>query len=100
LGFYPVTPASVEYAAGAPLFQHAEIDFENEKKLLINAQGNNGDTRYIKSVTFNGKAYTKNYYNHFDLQNGGIINIQMSNVSNRQRGTEEKDFPFSLSTNK
>jgi predicted alpha-1,2-mannosidase len=100
LGFYPVTPASVEYAAGAPLFPHAEIDFENGKKLLINAPGNNESTRYIKSVTFNGKAYTKNYYNHFDLQNGGIINIQMSNVSNKQRGIEEKDFPFSLSTDK
>jgi predicted alpha-1,2-mannosidase len=100
LGFYPVTPASVEYAAGAPLFPHAEIDFENGKKLFINAPGNNESTRFIKSVIFNGKAYTKNYYYHFDLQNGGIINIQMSNVFNKQRGTEEKDFPFSLSTDK
>ncbi len=100
LGFYPVTPASVEYAAGAPLFPHAEIDFENGEKLTINAPGNNENTRYIKSVTFNGKDYTKNYYNHFDLENGGIINIQMSTVPNKNRGIDEKDFPFSLSTQK
>jgi len=98
LGFYSATPASVQYAAGAPLFPHAEIDFENGKKLLINALGNNESTRYIKSVTFNGKDYTKNYYNHFDLQNGGVINIQMSSTPNKNRGTDEKDFPFSLST--
>ena len=100
MGFYPVTPASVEYAAGAPLFPHAEIDFENGKKLMINAQGNNESTRYIKSVTFNGKPYTKNYYNHFDMQNGGVLNIQMSTVANKNKGTKEKEFPFSLSTNK
>ena len=97
LGFYPVTPASVQYASGAPLFKHAEIDFENGNKLFINAPGNTSDTRYIQSVTFNGKGYTNNYYNHFDLQNGGIINIQMSALPNKQRGTEEKDFPFSIS---
>ncbi|MDP4285321.1 MAG: GH92 family glycosyl hydrolase [Bacteroidota bacterium] len=97
LGFYPVTPASTEYATGAPLFPHAEIDFENGKKLIINAPGNDESTRYIKSVTFNGKPYTKNYYNHFDLLKGGVLNVQMSAVPNKQRGTEEKDFPFSLS---
>ncbi|MEO8414156.1 MAG: GH92 family glycosyl hydrolase [Ginsengibacter sp.] len=97
LGFYPVTPASVQYAAGAPLFKHAEIDFENGKKLFINAPGNTSDTRYVTSVTFNGKAYTKNYYNHYELQNGGTMNIKMSTVPNKQRGTVDKDFPFSLS---
>ena len=94
LGFYPVTPASVEYAAGAPLFPHAEIDFENGKKLMINAPGNNESTRYIKSVTFNGKDYTKNYYNHFDLQNGGVINIQMSSTPNKAEALKKKIFRF------
>ena len=97
LGFYPVTPASVEYAAGVPLFPHAEIDFENGKKLTINAPANNESTRYIKSIIFNGKDYTKNYYNHFDLENGGVLNIQMSPTPNKSRGVNEKDFPFSLS---
>jgi predicted alpha-1,2-mannosidase len=99
LGFYPVTPASAEYAAGAPLFKHAEIDFENGKRLFINAVNNSAGNRYVQSVTYNGKAYTKNYFNHFDLQNGGTINIQMSSKANKQRGTGEKDLPYSFSTN-
>ncbi|MDQ6901549.1 MAG: GH92 family glycosyl hydrolase [Bacteroidota bacterium] len=100
LGFYPVTPASTQYAAGAPLFPHAEIDFENGKKLFINAPANTADTRYVQSVNFNGKAYSKNYFDHFELQSGGVMNIQMSAEPNKKRGIEEKDFPFSLSTEK
>jgi predicted alpha-1,2-mannosidase len=99
LGFYPVTPASVEYAAGAPLFEHAELDFENGKKLVINAPNNSADNRFVQSITYNGKAYTKNYFNHFDLQNGGTINIEMSRKANKQRGIGEKDLPYSLSRN-
>jgi putative alpha-1,2-mannosidase len=50
-------------------------------------------------VTYNGRAYTKNYFNHFDLQNGGTINIEMSPKPNKQRGIGEKDLPYSLSRN-
>ncbi len=65
LGFYPVTTASVEYAAGAPLFKHAEIDFENGHKLYINSPSNNDTNRYVHTLIFNGKAYTKNYFKSF-----------------------------------
>lgn len=97
LGFYPVTPASVQYAAGAPLFKRAEVNFENGKKLIINAPNNTADTRYVQSVAFNGKAYTKNYFNHFDLQKGGIIDIKMSPTPNTQKGISQSDFPYSFS---
>lgn len=76
-GFYPVTAASLQYAAGAPLFKHAEIDFENGKKLYINAPDNSPDNRYIQTLNFNGKHYTRAWYGHFDLLRGGTINIQM-----------------------
>ena len=100
LGFYPVTPTSVQYAAGAPLFKHAEINFENGKKLVINAPNNTAATRYVQSVNFNGKVYTKNYFNHFDLQKGGTINIRMGQEPNLQRGIQQKDFPYSFSIDK
>ena len=100
LGFYPVTPASVQYAAGAPLFNHAEINFENGKKLVINAPNNTADNRYVQSVNFNGKVYTKNYFNHFDLQKGGTINIRMGQEPNMQRGIQQTDFPYSFSIDK
>jgi len=97
LGFYPVTPASDQYAAGAPLFKHAEIDFENGKKLFINAPSNSADNRYVQSAIFNGKACTKNYFNHFELQKGGNIYLKMSSKPNKQRGINEESFPYSFS---
>jgi predicted alpha-1,2-mannosidase len=97
LGFYPVTPTSVQYAAGAPLFKRAEIDFENGNKLFINAPENSDENKYISSMMFNGKAYTKNYFNHFDLQKGGEIKINLSSAPNKQRGTKTEDFPYSFS---
>ncbi|HTN37727.1 MAG TPA: GH92 family glycosyl hydrolase [Arachidicoccus sp.] len=100
LGFYPVTPASNEYATGAPLFKHARITFENGKTLKIDAPNNSQDTRYVSSVNVNGKPYSKNYYNHFELWKGGHIEIKMSETPNKQRGTQQKDAPFSLSTTK
>ena len=37
LGFYPVCPASDEYAAGSPLFKKATIRLENGKTVEIEA---------------------------------------------------------------
>lgn len=99
LGFYPVTPASTHYAAGAPLFPRAEIDFENGKKLIIQAPGNNAATRYVQSVKFNGKNYTKNYFDHFEMLKGGIITIQMGDKPNKSRGITQADVPYSFSNN-
>lgn len=97
LGFYPVTPASTQYAAGAPLFKRAEIDFENGKKLIIQAPANSNANRYVQSVKLNGKGYSKNYFDHFDLLKGAIINIQMAAMPNKNRGTTQSNFPYSLS---
>lgn len=99
LGFYPVCPGTDEYVMGAPLFKKATITFENGNKMVINAPENNAKTRYIESMTLNGKNYTKNYLKHADLQNGGEINIRMSETPNKQRGIQTSDFPYSFSVN-
>jgi len=39
LGFYPVCPASGQYATGAPLFPKAEVAFPDGKKLTVTASG-------------------------------------------------------------
>ncbi len=99
LGFYPVCPGTDEYVLGAPLFKKATVYFENGNKLVINAPENSDKNRYIESMTLNGKTYTKNYLKHADLQNGGEINIRMSETPNKQRGIQKEDFPYSFSVN-
>ena len=44
-----------------------------------------------------GKSYSRNYLTHDQLIKGANIQFQMSPVPNKQRGTTEKDVPYSLS---
>lgn len=97
LGFYPVTPATDEYIVGTPLFDKVTLHFDNGKKLYIQAENNNLTNRYIKSMTVNGKASTKNYLNHSELIKGGDINFSMDSIPNKKRGITVEDLPFSLS---
>ncbi len=98
MGFYPVTPASDQYALGAPLFRKVTLDLENGKKVIISAPNNSKDNRYIQGMTWDGKNYTKNWISHSDLLQGATLNFQMSDAPNKERGTKKEDFPFSLST--
>jgi predicted alpha-1,2-mannosidase len=100
MGFYPVTPAVNEYVLGAPLFKKVTLNLENGKNVVINAAANSDENRYVKSLQFNGKAYSKNWISHTELQKGAVLNFSMSAEPNKQRGSNEADFPYSFSTEK
>ena len=70
---------------------------ENGKVFTIIANGNSAQNVYIKSALLNGKSYDKNYINYADINNGGVLEFEMSNIPNKQRGITEEDKPFSLS---
>ncbi len=97
LGFYPVCPGTNEYIIGSPLFKSVTLNLENGKKVVIKADNNNRNNRYVQSIKLNGKNYPKNYFKHDDLMKGASINYNMSNTPNRQRGTQDSDFPYSFS---
>lgn len=100
LGFYPVCPGTTQYVMGAPLFKKATLHFENGKSLVINAPANSAENFYIKSLKFNGQNYTKNYLEHNDLMKGAVLDIEMDDQPNKQRGIQTADFPYSFSTEK
>jgi len=100
LGFYPVCPGTTQYVMGAPLFKKATLHFENGKSLVINAPANSAENFYIKSMKLNGQDYTKNYLDHNDLMKGAVLDIEMDNLPNKQRGIQPSDFPYSFSTEK
>ena len=97
LGFYPVCPGTDEYIIGTPLFKSAKLHLENGKTITIKADNNQLDNRYIKEMKVNGKSQTRNFLTHDQLIKGANIQFQMSPVPNKQRGTTEKDVPYSLS---
>lgn len=100
LGFYPVCPGSDEYVIGAPYFKKAVIRLENGKKIEISAPANSDENRYIRSMTWQGKKYGKNYLNYRDMLKGGKMVFEMGNTPNTARGTAPEDFPYSFSNEK
>ncbi len=100
LGFYPVTPATNQYVLGAPLFKEATIHLENGKKIEIKAPQNSQGNIYVQSLKVNNLPYSKNWLNHQELIKGAVLNFDMSAQPNKERGSQEKDFPYSMSTEK
>lgn len=78
LGFYPVCPASDQYAIGTPLFPKVTLTFEDGKQMQLSAKGGVEKTPYISNITVNGKRYDKYYFTHSQLQDGGKIVYQMT----------------------
>jgi predicted alpha-1,2-mannosidase len=97
LGFYPVCPGTQQYVIGAPLFKKATVTMEDGKKLVISAPANNAQNRYVQAVKVNGQAYTKNWFGHKQLQQGGAISFDMSATPSKTRGTAADAAPYSFS---
>jgi len=97
MGFYPVCPAIDEYVIGAPLFKKITLSLENGKIIEINAPANSIENPYVQAIDFDGKAYSKNYFNYSKLIKGATINFEMGDQPNKNRGIKESDFPYSFS---
>ena len=76
MGFYPVCPASNEYAIGTPLFAKVSLHLENGKTTVIT--DNNTQWRYIKRLTINGSPDKSNWLTHKTLTSGATIGFEMS----------------------
>ncbi len=97
LGFYPVTPGTDEYVFGSPLFKKATLNFENGKKLVIEAIENNQQNIYIQDIRLNGNRIDRNFITHDELLNGGELIFSMGPEPGKNRGTSENAKPFSMS---
>ena len=76
MGFYPVCPASNEYAIGTPLFAKVSLHLENGKTTVIT--DNNPQWRYINRLTINGSPDKSNWLTHKTLTSGATIGFEMS----------------------
>ncbi|HMI51668.1 MAG TPA: GH92 family glycosyl hydrolase [Candidatus Saccharimonadales bacterium] len=93
IGFYAVDPVGGNYVFGTPLFDRAEVELGRGKKLVLEARRSSPADQYIQSLTLNGKAYSKLWFRHEDIANGGHIEFRMG----QEPGPAfEKDPPPSL----
>lgn len=82
LGFYPVCPASDEYAIGRPYFSKAVVHLENGKELVISAGNADGNgltpQTYISSLKVNGKKHGGNFLRWEELSKGADLEFIMT----------------------
>lgn len=100
LGFYPVSPGSGEYVIGSPQFEKATLKLENGKEVHIHAKQQGSDQVYVNRLSWNGKAYDKNYLRYAELLKGAKLEFNMSTEPNKNRGTKKDDAPYSFSKEK
>ncbi len=75
MGFYPLTPASGEYALGIPRFKNIRIQLANGKVLEISAP-KVGEKKLLQKVSYNGKKLEKPFIKIQDIFNGGILKFE------------------------
>lgn len=93
LGFYPVNPAGGEYVLGTPMAARSEISLDNGKHFVIRAENLNSKNIYIQKAELNGLDYTKTFFRHTDIQNGGELVLYMGGKPSGTWGNKLEDFP-------
>jgi len=97
MGFYSVCPGIDQYVFGSPVFKKITITLENGKKFIVEAKNNSSENVYIQSAKLNNKDYSKNYILYRDISEGGILQLEMNNSPNKDRGNLKADLPYSYS---
>lgn len=71
------TDENPEYQLGSPIFDKVTIHLGEGKKMVIHAPGASSGKQYIHGLKLNGKTMQNNFLNHFDLVQGGILDLEM-----------------------
>ena len=97
MGFYPVCPASGEFAVGTPLFKHVKVNMPSGKSFIVNAPENSNDNFYIRSMKVNGLEQTRTWLTYKELADGASVDFDMCSTPVTDRGTAVSDRPYSFS---
>jgi predicted alpha-1,2-mannosidase len=95
MGFYPVSPGLPEYQIGTPRFDDMTVRLTSGKTIHIVAQGAEAGARYVRAVTWNGRAVTPSERGwvlaHADLIQGGELVFTLSATPGGRLGVEDPE---------
>lgn len=94
MGFYPVTPGSVDYIIGSPWFDKMTLNLENGNSFVVEAKNNAESNVYVSSLKLNDADYSKSFIQHPDIMKGGKLTFQMS-AEPTEFGKKKQDRPKS-----
>ncbi|MEO8998215.1 MAG: GH92 family glycosyl hydrolase [Rhodanobacter sp.] len=97
LGFYPVTPASDEYAIGRPFVAKAAIHLSNGHTFTVSATPLDDAHPYVGAVTLNGKPLDRTYLHHAEILAGSELHFTMQAEPNKDWGKGDAARPAAMS---
>ncbi|EHH69579.1 GH92 family glycosyl hydrolase [Gluconobacter morbifer] len=77
LGFYPVAPASQEYAIGRPFVSRAVLHLGNGHDFTVTADNLDDKHLYVGQMTLNGHHLSRPFLHQQDVLNGGELHFVM-----------------------
>ncbi|MEV4255066.1 GH92 family glycosyl hydrolase [Spirillospora sp. NPDC049652] len=80
LGFYPVNPASAQYAVGSPLFPKVTLDLPGARRPLVITAPDAATRPYVRALRVNGATTTKPFLSHTTLTRGGTLAFAMAST--------------------
>ncbi|MDF0541250.1 GH92 family glycosyl hydrolase [Sphingobium sp. H39-3-25] len=97
LGFYPVTPGSLEYVIGRPFVERAVLNLPGGKRFTILADGLSDTHPYVGRVLLNGRPLERSYVRHSEILAGGELRFTMQGEPNKAWGRSAAARPYSMS---
>lgn len=77
MGFYPVNPASGEYALGTPMMDKVTVHLDGGRTFTVNAHRKDSSSFYVKSVRLDGRKYDRNTISHKAITDGGTLDFYL-----------------------
>jgi predicted alpha-1,2-mannosidase len=78
LGFYPMSPGSVNYELGSPLVVNATLNLENGNTFKVLTINQGESNVYVDKIKLNGNLLNRTYITHEEITNGGQLEFFMS----------------------
>lgn len=85
------------YVIGSPLFPETMLTLGQGKTFVIKSHHSTLANRYIQSAKLNGKPHDKTWIAFETIQQGGILEFEMSDKPNLDWGQAPSSVPPSLS---
>jgi predicted alpha-1,2-mannosidase len=93
IGLYPFSPVDGNLLLTSPLFQEVEIQLSNGKSFKILSKNHSSDNIYIQSAKLNGKDLNKSYISYKELMQGGILQLTLDSIPNKNWAADENSLP-------
>lgn len=85
IGIYPVCPGDPTYSIGRPLFDEVKVRLKGGAVFTVRTVNNSMENRYIQSAKLNGSTLDAPFIDHFDIVDGGLLELEMGPWPEKQR---------------